>query len=259
MSGMWAMFAGAFRYEFRMQIRRRAIWITIVALAALFLGVERRFWAFSPEMTLAQIAGRWAIVVNLLLPVAVGALLADRLPRDKRLHSDELLATLPAPLGARLWGKYLGSTLATATPLALVYTAGVVHILTIRRDVRVIPLAVAAFAAIILPGLLFIGAFSVACPAALWVPLYQFLFVGYWFWGNLMVPQLMPTLSGTWLAPVGWNSLFGLFHGDLNAYRTALGDRTAWDAIGSIALLLGSGALAVAAVSQYLRWQEKRQ
>lgn len=256
MSGAWAAFAGAFRYEFQMQARRKAVWITLFALAALFLSLERRFWSFPPEMSLVQVVGRWAIVVNLLLPIAVGPLLADRLPRDRWLRSDELMVTLPTSLGARLWGKYLGSTLATAAPLAIIYVIGVGHILTVRPDVRVIPLAVAAFAAIILPGLLFIGAFSVACPVLIWVPLYQFLFVGYWCWGNLMVPQRMPTLSPTWLAPVGWNALFGFFDGDLNAYRTALGDKTAGDGVASIVLLLGCSVLVIAMAGRYLRWRE---
>ena len=46
-----------------------------------------------------------------------------------------------------------------------------------------------------LPGLLFVAAFSVSCPVILWVPLYQFLFVGYWFWGRPGPDQLWRDLG----------------------------------------------------------------
>jgi ABC-2 type transport system permease protein len=257
MSGMTLRaLAGASRYEFRMQLRRRALWITIFALAAMFLAPERRFWSVAPEMSLGEVVGRWAIAVNLLLPIAVGTLLADRFPRDRRTHVDELFETLPVSSGARLWGKYLGSTAATIVPYVVIYLAGLGHILFVRHDLRAIPLGLAAFLTINLPGLLFIASFSVACPVILWAPLYQFLFVGYWFWGNLMVPQVMPTLSQTWLAPIGWNTLFGFFHGDLNAYGQSLGTRTVRDGIASMALLLGCAVIPLVAADWYLRWRQ---
>src|SRR5260370_19208210 len=67
------------------------------------------------------------------------------------------------------------------------------------------PLVAADFVLIVLPGLLFVAAFSIACPAILWVPLYEFLFVGYWFWGNALSPTRtgIQTLSQTILTPIG--------------------------------------------------------
>ena len=46
--------------------------------------------------------------------MVVGIMLADRLPRDRRTRVAELLDTFPGALYARLFGKYLGSTLAGA-------------------------------------------------------------------------------------------------------------------------------------------------
>ena len=37
-----AVFAGAFNYEFRMQIRRRALWITMALIIFLLVGILSR-------------------------------------------------------------------------------------------------------------------------------------------------------------------------------------------------------------------------
>jgi ABC-2 type transport system permease protein len=34
-------------------------------------------------------------------------------------------------------------------------------------------------------------------------PLFRVLFVGYWCWGNLMGPDMMPTLTRTVIQPIG--------------------------------------------------------
>lgn len=248
-------FLGAARYEFRMQVRRRAVWITFGVLALLFMGSERRFWRISPNESVSGAVSHWALAVNLLLPIAVGVLLADRLPRDRQTHVDELFAALPVSFKARFWGKYIGSTLATILPFLAVYVAGVGNILAIRHDLTAIPLALTAFAVINLPGLLFVASFSIACPVVLWVPLYQFLFIGYWFWGNLMTPDVMPTLSQTWLAPIGFNAFFGFFHGTFNQYPNY---RTIVDGAGSIALLLVCAAIPVVVAPWYLHWRQAR-
>ncbi len=108
-------------------------------------------------------------------------------------------------------------------------------------DPMALPLGVAAFLTINLPGLLFVAAFSVSCPVVLWVPLYQFLFVGYWFWGNLIpVGFGMPTLSGTILTPLGEYVATGFFGTEQVPVRaTFVGGVT------SMGLLLGLAALAL--------------
>jgi hypothetical protein len=94
---------------------------------------------------------QWAQLLALFLPIGVGLLLADRMPRDRRTHVEEVLDTLPGALGARLAGKYLGSTMATLLPVSLEYAIGTGYILTQVLTLRPIPTALAAFATILLP------------------------------------------------------------------------------------------------------------
>jgi ABC-2 type transport system permease protein len=257
MGEQWRVCTGAMRYEFRMQVRRRAVWITIGVLALLFFALERRFWSVDQRLPLREVVGRWALWVNFLLPLPVGMLLADRLPRDGRIHVDEIFASLPAPLRSRLWVKYLGGVAAPIAPIFLIYCAGLAHIAIVRGDERALPLGLAAFVLVNVPGLLFVGAFSIACPAVLWVPLYQFLLVGYWFWGNFITPNLLPTLSGTWVAPVGRNASEGFFGiGFPSGSDSSFVLKSAADGVGSIATLLAMAVAAMLAAEWYLRWRQ---
>jgi Transcriptional regulatory protein, C terminal len=104
-------FVGALNYEFRMQIRRRSVWITFIAMGLLFTQFHQPW--YRPITTPAGEAMiYWTQEMHSLLAIVVGILLADRLPRDRRTRVEELLATFPGALGARLGGKYIGSTLA---------------------------------------------------------------------------------------------------------------------------------------------------
>lgn len=246
---------GAVRYEFRMQVRRRALWIAFLAFCIPLLSVTLTPWSgYFEGLSTAHLVANWALAVQFLHPVAFGVLLADRLPRDRRLRVGELLETLPAAPGGRFLGKYLGATLATLAPVALVYAGGVGYIAYDQGDLGAVPLAVAAFAAINLPGLLFVAAFSVACPAVLWVPLYQFLFVGYWFWGNLIPTGFdVPTLSRTVLTPLGEYMASGFFGTEQTTVRA-----TPLEGALSVGLLLALGALALACAHIYLRWQQAK-
>src|SRR6185312_1165528 len=191
------------------------------------------------------------------LPVVFGVLLADRLPRDRRLQVTEVLDALPASAGGRLTGKFLGSALATATPLFLIYLLGVASIFATVHDPLFLLLAPLSFVTINLPGLLFVAAFSIAIPAILWVPLYQFLFVGYWFWGNLLSPSYgIPTLSNTWLTPLGNVAASGFFSRNSDGIQTISGNSVAtWEGALSIAILLACAAAALLTVHRYLTWQ----
>lgn len=258
-SATWSALAGATRYEFRMQLRRRAVWIIsglfgLLSLTPIGLTTP---WQYDTTMPVSRVVAEWALGTQLLLPIAFGALLADRVPRDRRTRVDELLETLPDSPGARLVGKYAGSALATMAPIFLLYCAGLGYVLVRWGDWRAVPLGLAAFLAINLPGLLFVAALSVACPAALWVPLYQLLFVCYWFWGNLLNPAdefPLPSPSGTWLTPVGQYQASGFFGREGLWVRGA----AAWEGLASIALLLALAALALWCAHRYLRWRAAR-
>ncbi|MFL5653431.1 MAG: hypothetical protein ACJ8CB_04530 [Ktedonobacteraceae bacterium] len=119
-----------------------------------------------------------------------------------------------------------------------------------------IPLALETFAAIVLPGILFIAAFSIACPAILWVPLYQFLYVGYWFWGNWLSPRFgIPTLSNTILTPGGGYISAGFFGEDSIHGLQA----TPLQGVESMLLLLCIAIFVTLVLWSYLKWQQARQ
>src|SRR6184192_2013611 len=151
-----ASFLGAFTYEFRMQIRRRAVWITFIALGLFFTQFHQPW--FRPITTPASAAIiHWTGIMQSFLAVAAGLLLADRLPRDHRTKVDELLDTLPDTVSTRVFGKYLGSTIATLVPMLVIYSIGTAYIILRGHTLQVLPLAFASFAAIVLPGVMFIG------------------------------------------------------------------------------------------------------
>ena len=261
------VFLGALRYEYLMQSRRRAIWVTFLLFALAIIGF---LFAIPPQWhealshlnrySLREVIVNWASYLNYLTPVLVGVLLADRLPYDRRTKMNELLVTVPGALDARIWGKYIGSLLATLLPVVLLYGCGLAYIFWQVPDPGALPLALSAFFAIIMPGMLFIGAFSLACPAVLWVPVYQFLYVGYWLWGNtLPTNNGIPTLSNTLLTPIGGYAVAGFFHvvyaenSDLQIARASI-----WQALASVSLLLGIALLVMVTLCRFLQWRQEQ-
>ena len=247
--------AGVILYEFRMQVRRKAIWILTGFFFSLTLFVSQGPWQFPNGMLVAQILLDWTSEMQILMPIAFGLLLADRLPRDCLFRTDELLESLPSSSATRFLGKYFGATLATLVPLFLIHAAGIVYIAVDQGSAGAVLLGLAMFATASLPGLLFVATFSVSCPVVLWVPLYQFLFVGYWFWGNLKSPGgPIPTISGTWLTPYGDYMRNGFF-----GYLRGWDDETqAWEGLASMGLLLGLAALALYCGHRLIQFQQAR-
>ncbi len=261
-----SVFFGVLTYEFRMQIRRRSLWITFILLALVVSGVLRGGNAFlnylstNPQhVPLLRLVVTWTDSINTVFPIVVGILLADRLPRDRRTKVDELFIAMPGALNIRLVGKFLGTTLATLLPMFVYYCVGIGYILYGNHDVRTLLFVLEAFVGIILPGILFISAFSIACPAVIWVPLYQFLFVGYWFWGNLLPPRFgIPTLTNTILTPIGGYISSGIFGGDIFQVDQHF-HATLLQGMGSMSLLLGIAVFVMFVLWSYLRWEQARQ
>jgi hypothetical protein len=269
-SAFGSTLAGALRHEFGMQIRRRSVWFVLGLLSALIVPLWLLFsncdlhgcyqhqgdngplvWA--PPMPSSAVL-QWTQFVAALLPVGVGLVLADRLARDRSLHVDEVLNTAQGSLGARLFGKFLGSTLATLAPVAVFYFVAILFVMTQAPEGAVIPLAIAAFAAIIVPAVIFVAGFSIAIPIILKVPVYQFLFIGYWFAANLMSPKIgLPSLTYTWLNATGAWAQEGLFN-----FRALLplSHATAVGAYASIALLIGLGTAAIWGAWGYMRFRQ---
>ncbi len=137
MSTTASAFAGTVRYEFQMQFRRPAIWITVGAIALLILGTAFRgsranFGNLSTPALEATVAG----IGSYFLPIVFGILLADRLPRERRLGTTELLESLPVGDGLRLWGKYVGTIAATLVPLVVGYLALTAIVAFRQQDCR---------------------------------------------------------------------------------------------------------------------------
>src|SRR5215831_6973357 len=164
-----------------MQLRRRALWIgflllSVVLVVAYFSGSLSYLEGLGAPHRDLMIA--WAFLANTFFALGAGLFLADRFPRDRRIRVQELLASGPMGPGARLLGKYLGAVAATLIAAATFFAAGSSALMIRLGDFSLAPLALAAFIALIVPAVLFVSAFAIACTTLLWPPLFQFLFVG---------------------------------------------------------------------------------
>ena len=249
----------AARYEMVMMLRKRSMWIVNgVIVLLLVLTSLSSFREALRDPDAQQSMARAAFLLNVLLPIGYGCLLADRLIRDTRLGVAPLLDATPTPAMGRLAGKYLGVCVAAAAPLAVVHFGfAILYSVTAGRPVA-LAWAAAGFAVVIAPAVLFVGAFALAVPLVMPAPLFRVLFVGYWFWGNLIGPTAMPTTAQSLLEPAGGYPIQELlgWHGDgaftpagpvpgasLNFLRPEPSPATAWL---SIALLLALAALVLA-------------
>lgn len=248
-------FRAGFRYELLMQLRKRSAWLTMAALAALTVVVSpgNVTSVFSePDPAAAMVfAGR---LVLLLLPVGFGALLADRLVRDEVLNVRQVLDATPGHQAARLLGKYLGACLACAVPVLGCYLAMAVG----YGDFAALRYALVVAVAVLVPALLFVGAFAMLCSLVMPAPLFRVLFAGYWFWACLVDPGLLPTLNQTLVGPVNAYALEVFLGADLAgpvpgaAFNLLRPDPTTATALLSVAVLLAMAAGALAAARALL-------
>ena|SRR5258708_39291762 len=88
MSKPFPVFIAALRYEFRMQIHRRELWIGMLLITLVLVGIISRTPGMVealpklPSFSLLQAVTIWTQVVNVLFPIGIGILLADRLLRE---------------------------------------------------------------------------------------------------------------------------------------------------------------------------------
>jgi ABC-2 type transport system permease protein len=255
-----AILWGVLRYEFKMQVRRRSLWVVFAGIALLMIsslsGSLNNSEQHFAGMTLLQQVASVTVDINWLPVIGIGVFLADRFPRDRSNRVDELFETTVGTLNTRLTGKYLGSLLATLLPAFSVYVF-IIGILAIyKHNLLVLPLSLVTYTTIVMPGVCFVTAFTLACTSLMWVPLYQFLFIGYWFWGNMLGPQTgLPTLSVTILTPVGSYIGAGLF--GVSPMKWTQGT-TPLLGLTSMALLLLIPLLVMLLFHRYLRWEQSR-
>lgn len=256
-----AILWGVIRYEFKMQARRRSLWIVFAGIALIMAGILPGNLFNSGEhlgrMTLLQQVASVTVDIDWLPLIGIGIFLADRFPRERNNRVDELFESMPGTLNTRLAGKYLGCLLGTLLPAFLAYAFDIGLLAFIKHTLLVLPLSLVTYTTIVLPGVCFITAFTLACTALMWVPLYQFLFIGYWFWGNLLGPRIgLPTLSTTILTPSGGFIGAGFF-GSVSV--TWIKGATPLESLASLLILLLIPLCVMILFYCYLRWQQARQ
>lgn len=261
---MWSMsqgkiLLGVIRYEFLMQVRRRSLWIVFGGITLILLngalGSLRDAQRYD-SLPLIQLMASLTVDINWLSMIVIGVFLADRFPRDKASKVDELFESTVGTVNTRLVGKYLGSMLASLLPAFLIYFLVVVLLAFYKHSVLILPISLLTYTVIVLPGICFITAFTLACTSLMWVPLYQFLFIGYCFWGNMLGPQTgLPTLAGSILTPSGSIIGAGFFGSVSIAWIKGI---SPLESLASVSSLLLIPLLVMILFYYYLRWEQAR-
>jgi len=192
-------FFGVLRHEFKMAVKRPGMWI---AYAVLYVFYSITVFAPSevgeelPATTIEmwQHAAMIVFYTNMFMVLLGGILAADRLQRDYRLGIRELQRSSPIGQFTYLLAKYTGVWAAVISPM-FIFVMGYA-VFYVARGVSPLFLAIMPVVILVMGGtaFAFVVAFSIACPLFMPVRVYQVLFVGYWFWGNYLSPEVFPTI-----------------------------------------------------------------
>ncbi len=256
-------FFGITRHEFRMSVRRPGMWIAY-AILYVFYGITvfapSEIGTELPKTTteMWQFAGYAMLYCNMFMVILGGILAADRVQRDYRLGVRELQQGSPVGQTTYLLSKYFAVLISVMIPMLLF----VMIYATVNVILGVTPvfflIVLGAFIVMAVPAFAFVTAFSIACPLFMPIRVYQVLFVGYWFWGNYMSPNVLPTLSETLLVPSGKIVFWGLLSGfpeNLSSFKQPIYSHAdvAWNLI-----ILFSIIIAVLAVTIFWLRRETR-
>lgn len=250
-------------YEFSMSIRRAGFWITYVLLGGFYLvsvlipsgtGSE----VIAPDQIWSQ-AGDLVFLFNIFMPLLAGLLAADRMQRDFRCGVRELQRSSPLSTSKYILAKYLGVLGSVLVPFILILViAGSFLVIRGLAPLEFLWPLLLAFLAIAVPSHAFVVAFSLACPLVMPLRVYQVLFTGYWFWGNLLSPQAFPTISDTVLNAVGQYPLQAYFGAFLDAPQPVIDAYTRPEAALNLLVLTVLIAAALFTANAYLRWQARQ-
>ncbi len=251
------------RYEFSMSVRRASFWITYILLGVFyFITVMRPSDAGSVITSPDQIwpgAGNMVFMYNIFLPLLAGLLAADRMQRDFRGGLNELQRSSPLRLVSYILAKYLGVLAAVLLPFFLItLITGLLSVATGQVALAFLWPLLLAFLSIAVPAHAFVVAFSLVCPLVIPLRVYQVLFTGYWFWGNLLSPKAFPTISNTPLNAVGQYPLQAYFSAYLDAPQPVTDAYTRPEAVLNLLVLTACIVAALLAAHAYLRWQARR-
>lgn len=258
-----SQFLAIARYEFSMSVRRASFWIAYILLGAFYfitiINPSESVSAVIPADRLWTQAGNMVFTFNIFLPLLAGLLAADRMQRDFRGGLNELQRSSPLRLVTYLLAKYLGVLAAALLPFFLITL--ITGLLSVA--IGQVPLAflwplLLAFLSIAVPAHAFVVAFSLVCPLVIPLRVYQVLFTGYWFWGNLLSPKVFPTISDTPLNAVGQYPVQAYFGAYLDAPQPVIDAYTRPEAMLNLLVLTACIAAALLAAHAYLRWQARR-
>jgi ABC-2 type transport system permease protein len=256
-------FFSVVRHEMLMSIRRPGLWVGYGLLIAFYIVTSilpivpwSTIEAIPPEKIWSE-AGLGVFMFNIFFPLLAGILSADRLQRDFRGGVRELQRSTPLGIGAYILAKYLGVLLSVLAPiLTMVLINTVLMIVMGIAPVEFALPSLLAFMLIAVPSHAFVVAFSLACPLVVPLRVYQVLFTGYWFWGNLLSPKAFPTISHTLLNAVGQIPLQVVFHEFQGSTHPLDKGYTSLDAILNPLVLAACIAAALFVLYQYIRRQE---
>ncbi len=226
--------------EFQINGRRVSVWIMAVLVTLFYVGTEIAPFFDGSAVTITPdkfwvAAGLTVFKLNLFFPLVGGILAADRLSRDYRLGVDQLRESTPVKRASFIFAKYLGVVAVWLVPMVIcLVLIGLIPILGGLVGWEFLPAVLVSGLVMNLPALLFVTAFSLACPLVMPVRVYQVLFTGYWFWGNFLSPDVLPTISQTILNASGFYSLQAFFSGVTGPEFSNL----AFEAVCNIVLLL---------------------
>lgn len=253
---------GVARHEYAMSIRRPGFWIAYILLCLFYvISILTPSMDGSDDIIRADQVwpqgGHVVFMFNIFLPLVAGILSADRMQRDVRMGMRELQRSTSLPVPVYIFSKYFGVLLSVLTPMFLLVTfTGLALIAKGLAPVNILCPLLLAFLSIAVPSHAFVVAFSLAIPLVMPIRIYQVLFTGYWFWGNLLTPKAFPTISDTVLNAVGQYPLQAFFGTYMDStYRVTEGF-TPPEAILNLFVLAGCILIALFALDRYLHWQE---
>lgn len=255
-----SMFWHLVRYEYRMSTRRAGMWIVFALLALFYIVASPSRMSVDPASSFNTAewwayAGQLAFMLNLFLPVVGGILAADRMQRDERLGVIELLHSTPLGRWTYILGKYFGTLLSILTPVLALVVLLVGLLVVYGAPPALFAMGLGAFLLINVPAYAFITIFSLGCPLIMPVRIYQVLFTGYWFWGNFLNPDFLPTLAGTLLTPCGKYAMSAFFNAAVSIDAPTY---TVLEAVHNLALIADCILLAMLALERLLAWRARR-
>ena len=253
-------FFGVIKYEFLMSIKRKSMLIIALLFVIFFIAnsfnVDQAIiLEDANKEAYLYTAGQSVFFLNLFFPVFVGISAADRAIRDKKNGVKEIINATKITNQTHLFGKYIGVVLSYIIIESVIVLISSLQFIIFQS----FPLIymVYAFTALLMmgfPALFFVIGFSLVCPFFMPIRIYQILFTGYWYWGNYINPEAIPSISHTILNASGRFTLYKYFERS----APAMMNNNDPNAILNIVVLIALGFLVVFAMSQFQNKQNQK-